>query len=237
MRDSLRTKEHWDNMIRYMNEEIELSKSRVMKVIAEKGEDFIGVKRGRLRQTSCYMSLISSLYSSGAPIDEIKTLFPSALGTFSKSWSEDAGYINFIWLVSIGVMVDVPLETIQEFERLTVENDYNDYLLDFLFRSADPSWKKQHDTFQSPIPYKFLSSVIEAKTKDESSRLLKEYLDTVWYKGHNDEDWHNSHKNKKAFYKGYWSYESGAIAKILKLDDAGWESMKYYPYDMVHYNG
>ena len=119
MRDSLRTKEHWDNMIRYMNEEIELSKSRVMKVIAEKGEDFIGVKRGRLRQTSCYMSLISSLYSSGAPIDEIKTLFPAVLETFSKSWSEDAGYINFIWLVSIGVMVDVPLETIQEFERLT----------------------------------------------------------------------------------------------------------------------
>ncbi|MDR2570707.1 MAG: DUF1911 domain-containing protein, partial [Oscillospiraceae bacterium] len=40
---------------------------------------------------------------------------------------------------------------------------------------------------------------------------------------------------KNSFYSGYWSYESGAVAKILRLDDTGWEDMKYYPYDMVHY--
>ncbi len=29
--------------------------------------------------------------------------------------------------------------------------------------------------------------------------------------------------------------ESGAIAKILKLDDSSLKNTLYYPYDMVHY--
>ncbi|MCL1994019.1 MAG: PoNi-like cognate immunity protein [Spirochaetes bacterium] len=238
MRDVLATKEHWDNMIRYMNEEIERSNIRIAKIAAEKGEDFIGVKRGYIRKKSNYMSLLNSLYSSGAPISEIKTLYPSVVETFSKSWTKESGYLYFIRAVSIGIMLGVPLEMIQEFQRLTIENDYNDYILDFLFRGVDPSWNKQHDTFKFAKPYKFLSSVIGAETKEESARLLKEYLEKEWYKGHKGEGWYNSHKNANAnFYSGYWSYESGAIAKILKLDDTGWESLKYYPYDMAHYSG
>jgi len=240
MRDSLATKEHWDSMINYMNEEIEWSKSSTLDIITkktEKGEDVSDVvKRGNMELRSYYMSLLNSLYSSGAPIDEIRKLFPSILETFVGA--KESGYLDILWFASIGVMFDVPIEMMQELERLVPENNYNDYLLDFLFRSVDPSWEKKHNTFMFQVPYEFLSSVIEAKTKEESLRLLKEYLEIVWYKGHKKEDWYNSHKNMKAsFYDGYWSYESGAIAKILKLDDAGWESMKYYPYDMVHYNG
>ncbi|WP_373843810.1 PoNe immunity protein domain-containing protein, partial [Bacteroides heparinolyticus] len=34
---------------------------------------------------------------------------------------------------------------------------------------------------------------------------------------------------------GYWSFESGALVKILGLDDSDWQDLSYYPYDMVHY--
>ena len=35
---------------------------------------------------------------------------------------------------------------------------------------------------------------------------------------------------------GYWSFESGALVKILGLDDSSLKEVQYYPYDMVHWN-
>lgn len=43
-------------------------------------------------------------------------------------------------------------------------------------------------------------------------------------------------KSKFDTYSGYWSYESGAIAKVLQLDDEVLKNVPYYPYDLVHYN-
>lgn len=234
MRDSLRTKEHWDNMFNYLNEEIEWSKEIILKVIQEKGDDFKGVKIGYLRLNALYMMLLNSLYSSGAPIEEIKKLFSVIVEILNKHWTKESGYIDLIWIVSIGVMLNSPMEIMKEIKRIVDSNKYGDYLLDFFFHSVDTSWEKQHTSFNAPTPYRFLQSVIEAPTKEESAKLLKVYLDEKWYKGHNDEFWYNSHKDKDSFYDGYWSYESGAIAKILKLDDDGWDKIKYYPYDMVH---
>ncbi|KXY58127.1 hypothetical protein AT278_02010 [Bacillus cereus] len=45
----------------------------------------------------------------------------------------------------------------------------------------------------------------------------------------------HENKNKNDIYSGYWSFESGAIVKILKLDDSNLKDTSYYPYDMVHY--
>ena len=36
-------------------------------------------------------------------------------------------------------------------------------------------------------------------------------------------------------YCGYWSFEAGAIVKLLGIDDTILKDMKYYPYDLVHY--
>ncbi|MDR4190445.1 hypothetical protein COL87_26390 [Bacillus pseudomycoides] len=40
---------------------------------------------------------------------------------------------------------------------------------------------------------------------------------------------------RSQIFSGYWSFESGAIAKILNLDDSTLRDTPYYPYDMVHY--
>ena len=32
---------------------------------------------------------------------------------------------------------------------------------------------------------------------------------------------------------GYWSFESGALVKILGLDDSSLKEVQYYPYDML----
>ena len=47
--------------------------------------------------------------------------------------------------------------------------------------------------------------------------------------------WYDIHKAKEKLYYGYWSFEAGAIAKILNLDDSNLKDVPYYPYDLVHY--
>ena len=238
MRDSLATEKHLNNMINYMREEIEWSKDSTSRIIAKKsemGEDTSNaMKLGSMDLRAFYVSLINSLYSIGAPMDEINELFPAVFETFVGA--KESGYADMLWIASIGIMLDAPAQMMNELARITDENNFSDYLLDFLFCSIYPKREKQYKEFLFPVPYEFLASVIEAETKDESLHLLQEYLDTLWYKGHKGEDWYNSHKNmNKSFYDGYWSFESGAIAKILHLEDTGWENQKYYPYDMVHY--
>jgi hypothetical protein len=58
-----------------------------------------------------------------------------------------------------------------------------------------------------------------------------------WYKGHSDTGWYNDHKSKWNIHFGYWSFESGALVKILGLDDNSLKNQQYYPYDMVHWGG
>ena len=43
------------------------------------------------------------------------------------------------------------------------------------------------------------------------------------------------HKSDRDLYYGYWSFDAGAIAKILELDDTALKDVSYYPYDLVHY--
>lgn len=42
-------------------------------------------------------------------------------------------------------------------------------------------------------------------------------------------------KSKNDTYCGYWGFESGAIVKILDLDDSIIKNTSYYPYNMVHF--
>ncbi|EIN8848795.1 DUF1911 domain-containing protein, partial [Listeria monocytogenes] len=48
---------------------------------------------------------------------------------------------------------------------------------------------------------------------------------------------YESHDYHEKIYSGYWSWESGAIAKILQLNDNDLKNLPYYPYDLVHYKG
>lgn len=75
-----------------------------------------------------------------------------------------------------------------------------------------------------------LQRVVYEENKIE---LLKKYLNNDWY--NEDCGCYEAHKSKQNIYYGYWSFEAGAIAKILKINDTQLRDTQYYPYDMVHY--
>jgi hypothetical protein len=235
MRDTLKTKDYWNKIIEIKKHDIEFSQNIITKVINEKGSEFHGVKVAYIRQRSNYMMMMRALYTSGASLDEIIALYPAAVDTFTNSWSQDAGYVEMLWIISVGIMLDIDNDVLMRLGDLIKRENYSDCLFDFLINSVDSRWDINHFNFNADIPYAALKEVIQSHEKVVSQTLLKEYLETEWYIGHDDSSWFNSHKDKESFYCGYWSFESGAIAKIMGLDDSGWENLNYYPYDMVHY--
>ncbi|MFJ1430711.1 DUF1911 domain-containing protein [Capnocytophaga canimorsus] len=125
----------------------------------------------------------------------------------------------------------------QKLKSLVEKDNPNDYLIDFLL-SSKTDWQIKNTTFKFPKPYAALQEVIDLANdnqKEKATQRLKKYLDKEWYKGHSDTGWYNSHKSKHNIYTGYWSFESGALVKILGLDDTLLKDQKYYPYDMVHW--
>ena len=70
------------------------------------------------------------------------------------------------------------------------------------------------------------------KERDKSD-LLEKYLKEDWY--NKEYECYEVHKSDQNIYYGYWSFEAGAIAKILNLDDSNLKNVPYYPYDLVHY--
>lgn len=80
-----------------------------------------------------------------------------------------------------------------------------------------------------PTEFSLLQKAVRNHHRREA---LQEYL-SRWYR--EDCGCYEAHKSSQKIYYGYWSFEAGAVAKILQIDDTGMEQMPYYPYDLVHY--
>lgn len=107
----------------------------------------------------------------------------------------------------------------------------------FLIKYRLTDWERCSNTVLFPVPYQSALSIISSnnQSKELSIQKLEKYLKKEWYRGHSDCAWHDDHKYGIR-HDGYWSFESGALVKILGLDDSSLKGLPYYPYDMVHWN-
>ena len=180
---------------------------------------------------NAYQILISK-YSVGYPVLELIPDYLQGVQFMKKGWNTDAGYVTMLWYLSIGVMLECHKE-LQQLSILLKEHSVKDNFFSFLVNNTqDYASEKLLWT----TPYAGLIEVIElAKTnKEKAVERLQKYLKKEWYKGHSDCGWYNDHKSKWGVHFGYWSFESGALVKILGLDDSSLQGLPYYPYDMVH---
>lgn len=182
-----------------------------------------------------YFDILKGSYSAGHELDKIKEIYFKMIPIMQKHWDTEPRYYETISMLSIGIMLNAPKEVMFELKKIIERDGVQDYLIDFLLGAIDEEWKQNYNKFFIKIPYQSLSKVINAQTKEEAVKNLKIYLTKYWYKGHSDAGWYDTHTYDDIIYSGYWSYESGAIAKILQLDDSSLKDAPYYPYDMVHY--
>lgn len=149
-------------------------------------------------------------------------------------WNRNSSYIDMLWMMSLAILFGVKKEQFCVMSDLVEKYNRNDALLDFFINyKVHGVVEKIDGNYSFGFPYDKLADIIANKEKSVDG--LKEYLQKYWYIGHKDMAWYDIHKAKEKLYYGYWSFEAGAIAKILNLDDSSLKDVQYYPYDLVHY--
>ncbi|EUJ32575.1 PoNi-like cognate immunity protein [Listeria cornellensis] len=232
-RDTKKDKQYFIDFIQYENQSIEKFQNAVNSVIEARGKDDQGVSRGYNFLFGLHFSKLNALYSSGAPLEEIKEFIPEIIDITEKVWKSESGYVEMVWLLSVGIMLEIPDEQMKRLHDIVKSDGVEDYLLNYLMKK-DGSNSALTSPFLHEVPYKFLQLVIESNGK-AAINLLKQYLSDEWYERHDDMGWYDSDKSKENIYSGYWSFESGAIAKMMGLDDSFIKDSPFYPYDLVHY--
>ena len=175
-------------------------------------------------------------FSVGQDIEDLKGNYMEIVRIMPRFWTENGFYIEMLWILSIGIMLDYDDNVMQELVRLIKDNNVKDYIYDTLIRYRFPDWVQLTNTVLYPSPYQAVVDVVELakQSKDDAVKRLGRYLKKEWYRGHSDLSWYNDHKYG-INHDGYWSFESGALVKVLGLDDSVLKEQPYYPYDMVHW--
>jgi hypothetical protein len=82
------------------------------------------------------------------------------------------------------------------------------------------------------LPYSKTLKIFDALSA-ERERLMANYL-IEWYAASHREPYFEAHKRGEEF-KGYWSWEAGAITVALGIDDASFHDAQFYPRDLVDF--
>lgn len=175
-------------------------------------------------------------FSVGQNLEDLKGNYIEIVRIMPRFWTENGFYIEMLWILSIGIMLEYDDDIMQKLVQLIKDNNVKDYIYDTLIRYRFPDWVQLTNSVLYPSPYQFVVDVVELakQSKTEAVKRLEKYLKKEWYRGHSDLSWYNDHKYG-INHDGYWSFESGALVKVLGLDDSILKGQPYYPYDMVHW--
>ena len=234
MRDKLKDEAYFNTLIEKEKKNIVMFENAVKKAKTEKGELDKGTRNGYNILISSYEKEINILYSCGEALETVEECYKKFLFYFGKMWDRRYGYIELVKVLSLAVLFGIAKEDMSELEERLISQNVDDYLVNFLIKRIDSTWTNNGNEFEFPGVYDYLKLIIENE-EGNACELLTKYLREKWYSIHKECVWYDSHKLSKSIYCGYWSFEAGAIAKILNIDDSNMRDMPYYPYDLVHY--
>lgn len=232
MRTSFKNPEYFENYITLNNEDIEFYEDGLQTGATK--EDRIPAVNRQIFTTSLHTTIAK--YSAGYPIPEIQKDFLKVIDRLKAGWQSGASgiqfddYILMLWMLSLGVLLDIDEENYKKITAVLDESNHKDYIYDIIIASK-LSGRATDSPLTYPNEFGFLKNLYDTKDLNE----LKNYLDTNWYKKMKSTYWFDNDKNKNEVFFGYWSFESGAFAKILGLDDTTLKEQQYYPYDLVHW--
>ena len=245
-RDKLSTEENFSSLIKMQTGFIDEWKNDIEKLeeSEKKGVQLYSLPNLEVIQNGYkeilmyeYDNLLAT-YSAGEDIDKILSRYKYIISLMKIAWEKENGYVQMVNMLSIGILLDVEDVVFNELVMTAQRSSLNDFLVDYLLHHKSLiDVTLNSDNFLFPRPYAATREIILLADEDKTSSIkrLKKYLSQEWYRGHSDCGWYNIHKVNIYAHSGYWSFESGALVKILGLDDSSLKGLQYYPYDMVHW--
>jgi hypothetical protein len=251
MRDKFKKQQYWEENIssiqKLRNQTIYELKNGLIT------NDRINVMKQYLVDT--YLRSISSKYSAGYLVIEMKGDLINAINLTEDSWVDNAwkiyyknnyldqyglgAYDEMLWMLSLGYLLDIPDSEFQKLIDVIDRDQVKDFLFEFIIRAKikdrEPIEEESYQRFFGiQKTFNSLRKAIIETDKIKVNALVKQYVRQEWYRNHKSEGWYNSHNNPHDTYFGYWSFETAAVVKIMGLDDSSFRDCQYYPKDLVH---
>jgi len=229
MRDLVKNQKYWDQFVEKKAQDL----SQIDGMVAANG-----LNEENMEQTVKFIEyerlcLAIAMYSAGMDIDLCKETFVKSLNNLSeRKWKLEI-YVDIVWYVSLSVLFNLGENAYNKLLDIMPESLLEDKIIAPMMgylRNVDLKGK----TFAMADPYAHLDELFDNNNSSLQADIIRTYLSKYWYKGHDEEAWYNLHKSKNLYF-GYWSFESAALAKVLKIDDSYICNEKYYPYDLAHY--
>lgn len=249
MRDKLKDKEYFEE---YLKSSLERHQRGLEKLKSGSvNEDRI--IPAQLNQLDSLIKRIGAFYSSGLPIEDMKTILFEAIDLCSEYWAGNRKFVGprnkelnqyglfhydeILWMLSIGFLLKIPNAQFLELVGTIDQDHIKDKLFEFIISAKIPSRHKlDQESYQyGMLLFGKLRDALDQEDKIKAEQLVKNFLEKDWYKEHKDTGWYNSHNSKFNIYAGYWCFEAAAVVAIMELDDSSFRDNQYYPKDLVDY--
>lgn len=244
LRDSLFTeKQYLDQLTKYSrrSRQLENSIDELLKAEKEHVQLYSVPNREVLRNKcntlfGCQLNSFVTKYSMGEDVVKLRSDYDDLVKILKDNWTITGGYVQMLWMLSIGIMLDTDINNIQILSDMINDEHVDDFLYNIFIKYRLPNWERNSNTILFPIPYQSMLSIFISSKQSNLLAIekIEKYIKKEWYRGHSDCSWYNDHKYG-IVHNGYWSFESGALVKVLGLDDSILKGQPYYPYDMVNW--
>jgi hypothetical protein len=226
MRDNLKNLQYFNDFINEDSARIEKFTNKLINGEV-KEERIIPVKS---KVHDLRLGIMIARYSRGDEVSILEEEYLKLLSDWEEVW-EPEYYNKNLKMISLAVLFNIDTVRAKKIKDMLEKSNIQDWLLYYLLHSLNSEIKVENKNLIFPNDFTTLQKVVFEEGKIE---LLKRYLTKEWY--NEDCGCYEAHKSKQNIYYGYWSFEAGAIAKILGLDDSQLKGIQYYPYDLVHYS-
>lgn len=225
MRDSLKNVEYFNQFIYEDLERIKRFSSKL-----EGGE--VKVERifpVKSKVHDLKLGILIAKYSKGDELTELEKEYFELVSDWEEVW-EPEYYNKNLKMISLGLLFGADKDFAKKMKIMLEKSQIYDWLLFYLLDALDDEQIEGRKEMLFPKSFSNLQKVVFQENKLQT---LKKYLSDDWY--NEDCGCYEAHKSKQNIYYGYWSFEAGAIAKILNINDSSLKNISYYPYDLVHY--
>src|SRR5699024_12508186 len=106
-------------------------------------------------------------YSMGDKVDILDECFIDAIQELEQSGDEDTGYLNILWMVSLGVLLETDKEKIKKLSEIIKKQNVNDFVVDYLLCVCDIGWTHISNSFDKEIPYANTKEIVELAETDK----------------------------------------------------------------------
>lgn len=176
------------------------------------------------------LGILIAKYSKSDSLDLLKQEYISLVEEWDKVF-EPEFYNKNLKMISLAVLFNAKDSILKMISTMIKQSNINDWLFDFLLGTLHNGIADSNKELLFPESFTTLKKAVYKKNAVED---LENYLSREWYC--EDCGCYEAHKSKQNIYYGYWSFEAGAVAKKLKLNDEKLKQQQFYPYDLVHFN-